>query len=64
MSQAAANTKLTDFKVLRVLVYGSSWKRHDELLVGVNRRDNAFHDPYLLNVRTEEIKNFRQHREV
>jgi dipeptidyl aminopeptidase/acylaminoacyl peptidase len=48
--------KLTDFNGVRVVVYGSSWKRPDELLVGVNERDKAFHDPYLLNVRTGEIK--------
>ena len=48
--------KLTDFKGVRVVVYGSSWKRPNELLVGINERDKAFHDPYLLNVRTGEIK--------
>ena len=47
---------LTDFKGVRVFVYGSSLKRPDELLIGVNERDKAFHDPYLLNVRTGEIK--------
>ncbi len=48
--------KLTDFKGVRVVVYGSSWKRPDELLIGINERDKAFHDPYLLNVRTGDIK--------
>ena len=48
--------KLTDFKGVRVVVYGSSWKRPDELLIGINDRDKAFHDPYLLNVRTGDIK--------
>ena len=48
--------KLTDFNGVRVVVYGSSWKRPDELLIGINDRDKAFHDPYLLNVRTGEIK--------
>jgi len=37
-------------------VYGSSLARPDELVVGVNERDKAFHDPYLLNVRTGEIR--------
>ena len=48
--------KLTDFNGVRVAVYGSSWKRPDELLIGINDRDKAFHDPYLLNVRTGDIK--------
>jgi len=48
--------KLTDFQGVRVLVYGSSWKRPDELLVGINDRDKAFHDPYLLNVRNGNLR--------
>jgi len=48
--------KLTDFQGVRVLVYGSSWKRPDELVIGINDRDKAFHDPYLLNVRTGGLK--------
>ena len=48
--------KLTDFNGVRVLVYGSSWKRPDELVIGINDRDKAFHDPYLLNVRTGQLK--------
>ena len=51
-----AERRLTDFKGVRVFVYGASWKRPDELLIGVNERDKAFHDPYLLNVRTGEIR--------
>ncbi len=48
--------KLTDFNGVRVRVYGSSWKRPDELVIGINDRDKAFHDPYLLNVRTGQLK--------
>ena len=51
-----AERTLTDFKGVRVLVYGSSLRRPDELIVGVNERDKAFHDPYLLNVRTGAIR--------
>jgi dipeptidyl aminopeptidase/acylaminoacyl peptidase len=47
---------LTDFKGVRVQVYGASHKRPDELVVGVNDRDKKYHDPYLLNVRTGEMK--------
>ncbi len=53
---SGAERRLTNFKGVRVYVYGSSWKRPDELLIGVNERDKAFHDPYLLNVRTGAIR--------
>jgi dipeptidyl aminopeptidase/acylaminoacyl peptidase len=53
---SGAERKLTDFNGVRVFVYGSSWKRPHELLIGVNERDKAFHDPYLLNVRTGAIR--------
>ncbi len=46
---------LTEFKGVRALVYASSWKRPDELLVGINNRDQAFHDPWLLNIRTGSL---------
>ena len=47
---------LTDFKGVRVQKYGSSLKRPDELVVGINDRDKRFHDPYLLNVKTGALK--------
>ena len=47
---------LTDFKGVRVVVYGRSLKRPDELVIGINERDKAFHDPYLLNARTGDLK--------
>jgi hypothetical protein len=31
-------------------------KRPDELVVGINERDKAYHDPYLLNARTGALK--------
>lgn len=54
--ETGAERKLTDFQGVRVLVYGASLKRPDELVIGINDRDKAFHDPYLLNVRTGELK--------
>src|SRR5207344_2702167 len=47
-----AERTLTDYKGVRVVVYGTSLKRPDEVVVGVNDRDKKWHDPYLLNVRT------------
>ena len=43
---------LTDFKGVRVVTYGGSLSRPDEVVIGINNRDKAWHDPYLLNVRT------------
>jgi dipeptidyl aminopeptidase/acylaminoacyl peptidase len=54
--ETGTERKLTDFQGVRVLVYGASLKRPDELVIGINDRDKAFHDPYLLNVRTGELK--------
>jgi hypothetical protein len=51
-----AERTLTDYKGVRVLVYGSSLKRPDEVVIGINDRDKAWHDPYLLNIRTGEKK--------
>ena len=48
--------KLTDFTGVRVAIYGSSLKRPDELLIGINNRDKAWHDPYLLDLRSGELK--------
>ncbi|NWH09518.1 MAG: S9 family peptidase [Alphaproteobacteria bacterium] len=48
--------KLTDFQGVRVFIYAGSLSRPNELLVGINDRDKAFHDPYLLNVSTGELK--------
>jgi len=55
-SKRARKRTLTDFKGVRVLVYGRSLKRPDELVIGINERDKAFHDPYLLNARTGALK--------
>lgn len=47
---------LTDFKGVRVQTFGASLKRPDEIVIGINDRDKSWHDPYLLNVRTGELK--------
>lgn len=54
---------LTDFKGVRVLAYGGSIKRPDEVVIGINDRDKAYHDPYLLNVRTGQLKKLLENTE-
>ena len=54
--ETGVERKLTDFQGVRVLIYGSSHSRPDELVVGINDRDKAFHDPYLLNIRTGKLE--------
>ncbi len=49
-----AERTLTDYKGVRVVIYGTSLARPDEVVIGVNDRDKAWHDPYLLNIRTGE----------
>ena len=50
--RTGAQRLLTDFKGVRVTVYGTSLSRPDEVAIGINDRDKAFHDPHVLNVRT------------
>jgi len=51
-ARTGAERLLTDFKGVRVQLYRTSLKRPDEIVVGINDREKAWHDPYLLNVRT------------
>lgn len=44
--------KLTDFSKTRVSLYGSSWTRPDEVVIGLNNRDPKWHDAWLLNIKT------------
>jgi dipeptidyl aminopeptidase/acylaminoacyl peptidase len=46
----------TPFDKVRVRVVGRSRVRLDELLVGINNRDPRWHDVYLLNLRSGELK--------
>ena len=55
-ARSGAERLLTDYKGVRVLVYRTSLKRPDEVVIGINDRDKAWHDPYLLNVRTGALK--------
>ena len=55
-ARTGAERTLTDFKGVRIAFYGQSLKRPDELLIGINNRDKAWHDPYLLNIRTGELR--------
>jgi len=46
----------TPFDKVRARLLGGSRKRVDELLVGINNRDPRWHDVYLLNLRSGELK--------
>lgn len=46
----------TPFDKVRVRMLGGSSKRLDEVLVGINNRDPRWHDAYLLNLKTGELK--------
>ncbi len=61
--ETGVERKLTDFQGVRVLIYGSSHSRPDELVVGINDRDKAFHDPYLLNIRTGKLERLFENRQ-
>jgi len=50
-----ANKLITDFPNTRVYVYGTSEKRVDEMVIGLNNRDPKWHDPYLLNTKTGKL---------
>ena len=45
----------TPFDKVRVRMMGTSRKRVDEVLVGVNNRDPRWHDVHLLNLKTGEL---------
>jgi dipeptidyl aminopeptidase/acylaminoacyl peptidase len=46
----------TPFEKVRARVVGGSLSRPDEMLVGVNNRDPRWHDVYLLNLKSGELK--------
>ena len=54
-AKTGVERKLTDFEGVRVIPFGGSKKRPDEMLIGINNRDKAWHDPHLLNIRTGEL---------
>ncbi len=49
------NKLITDFPNTRVIPFGGSESRPDEMVIGLNNRDPRFFDPYLLNTRTGTI---------
>lgn len=49
------NKLITDFANTRVIPFGGSETRPDEMVIGLNNRDPKWFDPYLLNTRTGEI---------
>jgi dipeptidyl aminopeptidase/acylaminoacyl peptidase len=55
-ARSGAERLLTDYKGVRVLIYRTSLERPDEIAIGINDREKAWHDPYLLNIRTGELK--------
>lgn len=54
--ETGADRKLTDFEGVRVYIYRSSWSRPNELLIGINNRDKSWHDPYIINIKTGELR--------
>ena len=46
----------TPFDKVRAQTIGGSRKRLDEMLVGINNRDPRWHDVYLLNLKSGELK--------
>ena len=49
------NKLITDFPNTRVIPFGGSQSRVDEMVIGLNNRDPRWFDPYLLNTRTGEL---------
>ena len=54
--KTGAQRDYTPFDKVRVQMLGGSLKRLDEVLVGINNRDPRWHDVYLLNLRTGDLK--------
>ncbi len=54
--EGGAVKSYTPFQKTRVIPIGSSRKRTDEILIGLNNRDARYHDVHLLNTVTGELK--------
>ncbi len=52
--ETSASLDLTPFDDMRAVIIGSSIDRPDELLVGLNNRDERWHDVWLVNTATGE----------
>ena len=62
-ARTGAARTLTPFEKTRVLVYGGSWSRPDEIVIGLNNRDPRWHDAWLLNTVTGERKLLHENKE-
>jgi dipeptidyl aminopeptidase/acylaminoacyl peptidase len=62
-ARTGAERTLTDYKGVRIVVYRSSLKRLDEVVIGINDRDKAWHDPYLLNLRTGALTKIAENKD-
>ena len=62
-ARTGAERLLTDYKGVRVVIYRTSLTRPDEIVIGINDREKAWHDPYLLNIRTGELKKLFDNKE-
>lgn len=49
------NKLITDFPNTRVIPFGGSETRPDEIVIGMNNRDPKWFDPYLLNTKTGQL---------
>ncbi len=47
---------LTPYKTVRAEIIAASYERPDEILVGLNNRDERWHDPWVINVVTGQAK--------
>ena len=55
--------KLTDFPKTRVQLYGVSWERPDEVVIGLNNRDAKWHDAWLLHLKTGALTLLHENNE-
>jgi dipeptidyl aminopeptidase/acylaminoacyl peptidase len=47
---------LTPFEKTRVNIYNGSYRRPEELIIGLNNRNPSWHDVYIVNIRTGDLK--------
>ena len=58
-----AERTLTPLSGVRVEVLGQSLQHPDDLLIGINDRDKAYHDPFRINVRTGQMRRLFENTE-
>lgn len=62
-ARSGTTRQLTDFPKTRVLIYGQSWSRPDEIVIGLNQRDPRWHDAWLLQLKTGALTLLHENRE-